>query len=601
MEDIIKALNTNFDLLDFFYENYKNTINKEDNFFSDAKYIEKDNSIDIESVKLNPDKYHWSELCYNHNTPGIENLINSHYKKIDWFKLSKNPKLVWHENLFNKYWDKILVNSIISNSQMFWDEKLVRFIISKHIKESTKIFWLEKFSVIPNIKWNLKMILDFPTSYWIRDVIKNNTLEIDFDKLIESKELLKAEVFKYLQVSDNLIWELETIQEFKDLIDFNVLSKSKNVAWSNAIISTFESKLDFKELSKNQSISLDENIIKKFDTRWDFECLSSNPGVKWNINIIDLYIDKIDLNRLLSFNIAGINDQFIDKYSDYINWGTGCNNYTYTPAKISRYNHIPISVHTLSSKATSWESGCNIRPYWSEKINETGEWHSFSSNHFLTSLHLETFADQLSWDIISSNEHLSITKETLLKFVDKWNWQIILNRSDFNLEHFLTIHNYFNFETLKAHSLKVFELFESEKNIIFSHIRDNVEIVGDFRLSLRKPNYGYDDEYDEGIKLIKKKKREFLVKQSERANHEFEEIVKFDDRYDLEDQESVYYNKIHYWLRKYFKIFDQISSLSDTLERERKNTPEREIQIFFGSYCQIEKDFKENYFRVFQK
>lgn len=603
MENIKKALSTNFDLLDFLYVHYKTPNKKEDNFFFNAEYIEKIDEIDeidLDYIKLHPNEFDWETLCYNYNIPWIEDLIDTHYDEINWPTITRNPKIIWDEKLLNKYWDKIWVNSIIDHSQMFWDEKLVRFIISKHDKDSTKIFWLEKFSIISNIKWNIKMILDFPTSYWISNVIKANTLELSFEDLKKYKKQLNKHIFGYLQVSTNLLWTKDTILEFKELLSFHTLSKSKNVDWSNKLISTFEKLLDFKELSKNQTILLDNVIIKKYEDRWDFDSLSSHSGVKWNLGLIKTFFDKFDLNKVLQFSIEGINEDFIYEYRDYINWGTGCSNYTYSPAPISWYKHIPISVHTLTEKATKWEVGDNVKPYWSEKISDIGEWHQFSSNQFLTELHLETFAEKLSWDLISSNEFLIITNEILLKFSDKWNWPKVLNRSDFKLEHFYAIHQYLNFEILNTYSFKIFELLEPEKNIIFTHIKDDVEVFGDFRHSLRTPNYGHYSDFENDAQQLFKVKREFITKQCERANREHTEIKKYDERYGINNQEAVYYDEIHYWLRKYFKVFEDISHMSDSFERERGYTPEREIQLFFDLYCESEEDFKKNYFDVYK-
>lgn len=598
-ENIINALSTNFDLLDFLYVQYKIPNKNEQNFFFNAECIKNDEVVDFEFIKNNPDKYNWETLCYNYNTPWIENLIDSHYKDINWFKISDNPNLVWNQRLFNKYWDKILVNSIISKSQMFWDEKLVRFIISKHEKDSTKIFWLEKFSVIPNIKWNLKMIIDFPTSYWIREVIESNTLQISFEDLKQHKNELNRDIFKYLQVSSNLHWTNATIEEFKELINFQILSKSKNIDWSNNIISSYEMILDFKELSKNKFIPLDENIILKYESRWEFDSLSYNSGVIWNVGLIKILIDKIDLNKVLKFTIDGLDENFINDYRDYINWGNGCGNYTYTPATISFYDHVPISVDTLTEKAENWEVGF-CKPYWDEKGPYEGEWHQFSSNKFLTPLHLETFAEKLSWDLISANEYITITNEILIKFSDKWNWPKLLNRIDFKLEHFYVIHQYLNFDLLSAFSYKLLEMLESEKNIIFTYIKNNVEIVGDFRHSLRTPNYRHYSDKEKDSRKLFKIEREFITKQCESANLEHTEITKYDERYGINAQERVYYDKIHYWLRKYFNIFEKISHLSDSFERERGYTPEKEIQIFFTLYCRSEEDFKKNFFVVYK-
>lgn len=600
MENIIKALSTNFDLLDFFYVQYKIQNKNEQNYFFNAEHLRKKDYINFDDINLNLDKYDWETLCYNYNPPFIEELIDSHYNELNWYALSKNPNLVWNQRLFNKYWDNILVNSIISESQMFWDEKLVRFIISKCEKDSTKIFWLEKLSVITNIKWNLKMILDFPTSYWIREVINSNTIELSFEVLKQHKNLLNCDIFIYLQISSNLLWTIDEIEEFRELINFKILSKSKNVDWSNDIITTYEMLLDFKELSKNKFIPFDESIILKYENRWEFDSLSSNSNVKWNIELIKTIIEKINLNKVLQFNIIiGIDENFIHEYRDYIDWGTGCGNYCYTPAPIASLKNIPISVQTLIEKSTNWEVEY-CKPYWEEKGHYAGEWRQFSSNEFITHLHLETFAEKLSWDLISENENILLTNEILSKFSDKWNWPKLINRNDFKVEHFYVIHQYLNFDLLSKFSSKIFEILELEKSIIYTYIKDNVEIAGDFRQSLRKPNYQYHSDLQKESKQKLKQKREFLTKQTEYANLEYSRISKYDERYDINAQERVYYDKIHYWLRKYFNIFEEISYLSDSFERERGYTPEKEIQLFFILYCESEEDFKKNYFDIYK-
>lgn len=199
----------------------------------------------------------------------------------------------------------------------------------------------------------------------------------------------------------------------------------------------------------------------------------------------------------------------------------------------------------------------------------------------------------MSWDVISSNEHFQITCDLLIKFSNRWDWPKVLNRNDFKLEHFYAIHQYLNFEILSAHSLKIFKILESNKNAIFTHIKDNVDRGWDWGLSLRTPNYRHYSDLENIAKQLFKVKREFITKQCEIANSEFAEIKKYDEQHQNSSQS-------HYWLRKYFKVFEEISHVSDSFEREIRNTPEREIQIFFSLYLNAEEDFKKNYFDVFK-
>lgn len=631
MESIIKALSTNFDLLDFVFCHYEIQRQKDENFLFDFEYIEKnkdnvdwgiissyapfsEKEIDLyfdmlKGIESNNnihwnksiiDKYanefDWYILCYNYSIPWNEDLIDNHYDRINWFGISDNPKIKWDERLLNKYWDKILLNCIISHSLMYWDEKLVRFVLSKHDKESTKIFWLEKFSVITNIQWNLKMIIDFPTSYWIREVVEAKTLEFSFEDLKKYKVQLNKDIFKYFQVSSDLFWTYQTIHEFKELINFKILSKSKNVDWSNEIISNFENNLDFNELSKNLSIPLDDTIIKKYEIRWDFDSLSSHPGVKWNLGLIKSFINKFDLNKVLQFFIVGVNEDFIHEYRDYIKWESSSGQFHdfYDAVPISGFNHIPISVQTLIEKATEWKSGAAIKPYWSEKgYALPGEWHLFSGNKFLNEQHLEAFSENLSWDIISSNEFLTITNELLLKFSDKWNWSKVLNRNDFKLEHFYAIHQYLNLEILSANSVKIIELLKPEEDTIFNHLKNGKFFMHSLRslYEYRRENKEYEDSKG---KLLHKTKRAFQAEQCEKATFNLKEINNRDKK------DVAYFDEIYYWLRKYFKLFDEITYVSDSLERERVPGAGIDFYEFFVLYCEYEEIFKKNYFDVFK-
>lgn len=600
MEDYKKALSTNFDLFDFLYVHFRSSNNKEDNFFFNAEIIENlddIDKIDLDFIKLHPKEFSWETLCYYYDTPWFENLIDTNYNKVDWFRVMQNPKIIWNEHLLNKYWEKLYINAIISYSGMFWNEYLVRFIISKHDKDSTKIFWLEKFAIIKNIIWNLKMILDFPTSYWISNVVKANTLEVNFEDLKNYKNQLNNHVFQYLQVSITLLWQIETILEFKEFLSFHTLSKSKNVEWSNKLISTFEEYLDFEELSKNTAIPLNDIIIKKYGDRWNFNSLSSHHGVKWNLDLIKIFIKKIDLNKILQFPIDDVNEDFIEKYKNNIDWGEGCSNYLYYPSQIAYYNHIPISVITLKEKATNWEVGDYVSPYWSEKINHPGEWHGFSYNNFLTFEHLEEFHEKLSWEVLSSNEYLTITNEMLTKFSEEWNWSIVINRKDFKLEHFYAIHKYLDFDFLNVNSQIILELLKPDKNEIFTHLKSKLDNINNFKYSLRDIFYGNYDVNKEHFKKINQIKKDFLVKRCKSAICEFNEFNNENDKVD----KKRHYNRLHYWLHANFKLYNEITSFPEPLKKTMSYTSVSEFHEFYYLYVNSEYEFKNNYFEIFEK
>lgn len=600
MDKIIKALHSNYDLLDYFCVQFEIPNKKEGNIFFNAKYIEEKHELDLDYINLHPDQFSWEQLCYDYHVPWLENLIDTHQDKINWSKLSQNKAIVWNEKLLTKYWNNLYIGFIISHSRTHWNEDLVRFFISKIENDSSKILWLQDFANISNIDWSLQMILDFPTSYWIRAINEANTLQISFEDLKRSKGRLRKNVFRYLQENPNFIWTIEMILEFEEFLNFEILSKSKNVDWSDKLIARFCDVLDFELMSKNQSIQISEGIVKKFQDRWNFQNLSSNPSVKWSVDLIKDYIDRFDLNEVLQYNILGVNDEFIAECKEFIFWGNGCGNYTYTSAKIARYNHVPIGVETLIEKAINWEVGY-CQPYWDEKGPYEGEWHYFSNNQYLTPLHLEVFEDKLSWELISSNEHIPLTKEILIKHSAKFIWSKVLARNDFKLEHFYSICQYLNYDMLYANSNVLVKLLQQDKNVIYTYLKKNVEVAGEFRHSLRSTRYKRYSDFDDDDMQIKKFKRELILKQCKRANDEYSKINRNDDSYDYQDQDKAYFNRIYNWLREYYKVIDLISYITSSFARELGHTPEKDIQKFFHTYNLVEEEFKKNYFKVYKK
>lgn len=593
MEDIKKALDSNYDLLDFFHNQYSLSNHTSDQFFYKAKYSTNKLKLPHNYTYMIPDKYKWEIKIYKYFDTEFECIVDKNYNKIDWLRLSSNPTIVWNKNLLHKYFGKLWMNCVIEYSITFWSDDLVRFIIQKYDEESSKVFVLQKFAIITNIEWNLSMIVEFPTSYWIREIIQKNTITFSFEDLKIYEKKLTNNIFLYLQVSKNLLWTYNHILYFQNLLDFKILSKSSNVIWTNEIIIKFHQQFDFQELSKNFTIPIDFFILDKFEIKWNFRLLSSHPKVEWDVKLLERFSDKIDLNTVLIFNIEGVDAEFIDNYKHLIRWDKMGGNRHCAPTPISTYPHIEIKLPLLIKNSTKWDLGY-VTNNWTEKT-EPGEWYYFSSNHFITTEHLEIFADKLWWDEISANEYITLTPDTLIKFADRWYWNILLNRQDFSLEHFYVIHHYLNFDLLNSFKEKIFTLLAPEKDLIYSYIRDKKPYLNDdwIRL-LRSSKKKYRKEERDYSTLAYNYEKDFLIKECTYAIDE----IKMYKPLQLTNQLE-YYRCTHGWLRNYLTIYEKISKLSESLEREVIQGYVREINNFFSFYKQIEAEFKMNYFMYF--
>ncbi len=356
MDRIINVLTSNFDVLDFLFSHYGIESIKDEEFVFDHEYLKynnekvnwqkisesaplTENEIDLYFEKLKDiplyrlngptvkcgfagntnikwnrsiiDKYHYcldfNTLCNNPSIPWDEYLIDKYLLKkynnvSNWIGLSSNKSIEWNEKLIIKYKPYLFLNCIIKYSKIFWNKQLVRTTMNLVPNEpDNKRLYLVYFSEITNIEWDLDLLLDFPISYsyWVRNIIKNRTINLNINDLREYKDKLSRDLFGILQVYEDIIWDMNLILEFKDLISFWILSKSKNVDWSINLIEEYCNQLDFEELSGNKEIKLKVEDLLKSSSNWNFIKLCSNSGVKWDINTVKKYLDKIDLNKVL--------------------------------------------------------------------------------------------------------------------------------------------------------------------------------------------------------------------------------------------------------------------------------------------------------------
>lgn len=256
------------------------------------------------------DHLYWHAICKNPSVPWNEKLIDKYLfnegKARDcWISLSSNPGIIWDEQLIKKYHSFLYINCLIKYSKIFWDIKLLNTTLRLIEFENQKLY-LTYFSEITNIKWDFDTIISYPNSYsyWLRNVIKNKTIELDFTILRRYISQINKTIFAIIQVSDALFWTKELIKEFSDYIDYDILSESKNVDWSIELVDNFQDYLNFNILSKNYSIVITYELIKKYSERWNYKSLSLNKSVSWDIESMDEFIDSIVLDDIICLTSA---------------------------------------------------------------------------------------------------------------------------------------------------------------------------------------------------------------------------------------------------------------------------------------------------------
>lgn len=95
------------------------------------------------------------------------------------------------------------------------------------------------------------------------------------------------------------------IYEFKDFINFKLLSSSKNVIWTSQLIRTFHHKWNWDELSQNEGIRIwDFNLIKEFQEKINFDYLSCLP-IEFSLETIMNFPFSIQIlgNKSINLNL----------------------------------------------------------------------------------------------------------------------------------------------------------------------------------------------------------------------------------------------------------------------------------------------------------
>ena len=146
----------------------------------------------------------------------------------------------------------------IANNSLVQKATISHAITNKLIAENNKQLVIEIFRKNPTL------FLDLISEYY--------PLAINF--LLEFKDILN---WQLLSTNENLPWSAEFIENFKDKWDWQVLSANESLPWSNTLIDKYRFYWDWSLINSNSKINFSEALIDKFSN----ELLSSNLGTDY--------------------------------------------------------------------------------------------------------------------------------------------------------------------------------------------------------------------------------------------------------------------------------------------------------------------------------
>jgi len=302
------------------------------------------------------------------------------------------------ENTENIGFDKLSENLGI---EQLWDcERL------KQLKNKFSYFHWFNISASDKLIWNTDIIRKFKDDFIWEELAQNKSIpwSLEFCKnirdIIPWKEFSEHFIFYSVLKKEMIAF----LQEFKDEIDWNLLSSNTSISWSLIFENDYNTQKNAFELfinywnplrfSRNPNIwGFKDKIIKNLGSKLDWKLLSENSSFKWTDELLDTYKDSINwsaISRKPNYNVSWSVD-LLKKFKDHLEWSS-----------ISQNKSIHFTLELVSE----------FEPYWENK----------------TIRHYPTNGNY--WNYLSENIGKKFDLELIKKYREKWHWdRLLLNEN----------------------------------------------------------------------------------------------------------------------------------------------------------------------------
>jgi len=334
------------------------------------------------------DKWSWRKLSENTTLPFTINLIYKFINKWDWVELSKNPSIPLNFDFLEIFINYVDWKTISRNENLVWNINYIE-------KFKDKIKW-EFFSLNPKLPFTYELIDKYINRWYWKNICINQGVVFDLQMIEKYKDYWGLEQLRFVDNPSN------NFNPPKDDIRC-IFGTAERVYIDFDFEFSIPLNLDKSRwyyLSKNPNLPWSENLIDKYIDLWNWNGLCQNPNLPWSINFVKKYINKDNFNFFIfkNQNFPWC-EELLDYFKDLINW----------ELFIPRANLL-----------------------WTEKLMN-------KYNNFFTQEVLDT---------LTVNAYITLTKELIFHFREKWNWSDLSKRLPITLDFLETFENYWNWELL---------------------------------------------------------------------------------------------------------------------------------------------------------
>lgn len=137
----------------------------------------------------------------------------------------------------------------------------------------------------------------------------------------------------YLVRNKNMVWDIQTIDNTKDIIGWAGLYNVKGIELNLSFFSTFEKYINFKSIYLNKQIDWSNQLLDTYADKWDWDRLMMLPIVA-NPRNIEKYRKRYNWDKFSSNRYLKLTDEVLDTYLEKWNWIKLCQNSNFKVEKI---------------------------------------------------------------------------------------------------------------------------------------------------------------------------------------------------------------------------------------------------------------------------
>lgn len=412
-------------------------------------------NLSIADIQSHISKYadKWNHIVFTNRVTGKELLTDKF--------LETYAEVIAEQNLAEEIWPvitcKFPANELISlveeysEKQYEWDYahmyELADFPAKKYLEQHTEnVRWSEFSASAAANRLFSKTGANKTQSLWLRiyeDMLNNANYQWNFDKLTKQPNILKLpklfmqeKAWDWKYISQHATW-ISTqkgrnyyFRLFADLLDFGKLSHRTDIELTEKVIEQYDKKKqwDWDALVRNESINFSFDYIDKHEDKpWDWHFLAHREGLPFDIVLSHKEKDW-DWYYLSTLDIFVPTVDLLNYLAEHdyeIDWKSVSGNKEITSDAIDTFKDN-IDWNVFVNRCPALLSIATVD--FLKKYKDAILWEDFNERLGLdvTNEMLQEFADRLNWRFVSKSQKIKFTEELIRKYEEKWFWSELM-------------------------------------------------------------------------------------------------------------------------------------------------------------------------------